>query len=189
MYMKASGLWDRLPGLRILHAAPERRLSPLIAALAPVRHLRCDLSPSDAGIERVDLQAIPEADASFDLVIANHVLEHVADVEAVLAEIGRVLVPGGHAILQTPFALAIPETIEEAAVQSEKDRLERYGQEDHVRLFGSDIFARFESGLGGAMVGGSHAELLPGVDPRRAGVNAGEPFMLFRKAVGSAQAP
>ena len=186
MYLRASGLWDDLPGKRILHAAPERRLSPLIAARAPARHLRCDLFPGEPGIERVDLQKIPEPDASFDLVIANHVLEHVADVDAALAEIGRILVPGGHAILQTPFARALERTIEDANVESETERLARYGQEDHVRLFGRDIFARFESGLGAIMVGGNHVDLLPGVDPRRVGVNGGEPFMLFRKG-GSAQ--
>lgn len=186
LYLRASGIWDRLPGMRILHAAPERRLSRLIAGRAPVRHLRCDLFPGEAGVQRVDLQSIPEADASFDLVMANHVLEHVADLDAALAEIGRVLAPGGHAILQTPFSRVLESTAEDPAVTSDADRLARYGQEDHVRLFGRDIFTRFEAGLGASMVGGSHAELLPGVDPRRAGVNGGEPFMLFRKPGGSA---
>ena len=185
MYLRAVGLWNRLPGMRILHAAPERRLSPMIRRCKPARHLRCDLFPAEEGVQRVDLQEIPEADGSFDLVIANHVLEHVADLDAALAEIGRVLVPGGYAILQTPFARALEESVEDPAVRSEAERLAKYGQEDHVRLFGRDVFARFEAGLGATMVGGDHNDLLPGVDPRRAGVNAGEPFMLFRKAGGS----
>ncbi|MFI5315416.1 MAG: class I SAM-dependent methyltransferase [Myxococcota bacterium] len=40
-------------------------------------------------------EAIPFDDASFDLVIATSVMEHVGDLEAALREIHRVLVPGG----------------------------------------------------------------------------------------------
>jgi SAM-dependent methyltransferase len=38
---------------------------------------------------------IPYDDASFDLVISNQVLEHIEDPRPVLAELGRVLKPGG----------------------------------------------------------------------------------------------
>lgn len=43
----------------------------------------------------VDAQAIPFADASFDGVIANHMLYHVPDRDKALGEIRRVLKPGG----------------------------------------------------------------------------------------------
>lgn len=46
--------------------------------------------------------AIPEADATFDYVISNSVLEHIPDLEAVIAEVGRVLKPGGQ------FAFTVP---------------------------------------------------------------------------------
>jgi ubiquinone/menaquinone biosynthesis C-methylase UbiE len=42
-----------------------------------------------------DAQAIPCADASFDCVIANHMLYHVADIPKAMADIHRVLRPGG----------------------------------------------------------------------------------------------
>ena len=42
-----------------------------------------------------DAQDIPFEDFSFDVVIANHMLYHVADVEKALSEINRVLKPGG----------------------------------------------------------------------------------------------
>ena len=184
LYLRAHPLWAKLSALRILHAAPEKRLAVLIASCQPLQHLQCDLYPSEQGIQKIDLHAIPLPDASFDLVIANHVLEHVADVDKVLAEIGRVLVPGGHAVLQTPFAMALDVTLEDSAVDSESKRLEVYGQEDHLRLFGRDLFERIEVGLNATMAGGSHSQLLPNVDAAIAGVNPGEPFMLFRKSGG-----
>lgn len=45
--------------------------------------------------EVVDAQAIPYADGTFDAVIANHMLYHVPDLPRALAEIQRVLKPGG----------------------------------------------------------------------------------------------
>jgi ubiquinone/menaquinone biosynthesis C-methylase UbiE len=45
---------------------------------------------------QIDAQAIPFDSATFDAVIANHMLYHVPDRKAALAEIFRVLRPGGH---------------------------------------------------------------------------------------------
>jgi ubiquinone/menaquinone biosynthesis C-methylase UbiE len=42
-----------------------------------------------------DIQAIPFADGSFDVLLANHMLYHVPDRPRALAEIRRVLRPGG----------------------------------------------------------------------------------------------
>lgn len=45
--------------------------------------------------EQIDAQNIPCPDGAFDIVIANHMLYHVPDMERALAEIRRVLKPGG----------------------------------------------------------------------------------------------
>jgi SAM-dependent methyltransferase len=45
--------------------------------------------------EVVDAQAIPFADASFDIVVANHMLYHVPDRPRAFAEIRRILRPDG----------------------------------------------------------------------------------------------
>lgn len=47
-------------------------------------------------------QSVPEADASFDLITANMVFEHLDDPAAVLRESARLLCPGGRLILHTP---------------------------------------------------------------------------------------
>ena len=50
-----------------------------------------------------DLASIPVQDGRFDRVIFNQVLEHVAEPKEVLAELGRVLKPGGKIICTCPF--------------------------------------------------------------------------------------
>ena len=51
--------------------------------------------------EQIDAQSIPYPDESFDAVIANHMLYHVPDRSKAIAEIRRVLKPGGHLIATT----------------------------------------------------------------------------------------
>jgi SAM-dependent methyltransferase len=46
--------------------------------------------------------ALPFADASFDVVLSFDVLEHIPDTDGHLAEVRRVLKPGGWYLLQTP---------------------------------------------------------------------------------------
>jgi SAM-dependent methyltransferase len=72
-------------------------ISPV--ALAHARRLHPDATVVQMDSERVDLP-----DATFDLVVSIEVLEHVGDVRAATAEIGRLLRPGGVAVISTPCA-------------------------------------------------------------------------------------
>lgn len=180
LYLEASGLLARLSGMRIMHFAPERHLAVLIAALAPVEYRKCDLYPGAKDVEQMNIEQIPLPDGSFDMVIANHVLEHVGDDLRALGEIHRVLRVGGMAVLQTPYSPALHRTWSDPGITQEDARLQAYGQEDHVRLYGRDIFERFascgfESGIR------THHELLPHKDAGELGVNPQEPFFLFQR--------
>jgi SAM-dependent methyltransferase len=46
--------------------------------------------------------AIPEPDAAFDFVISNSVLEHIPEIEPTIAEVGRLLKPGGRFYFTVP---------------------------------------------------------------------------------------
>lgn len=58
------------------------------------------------GEMRLDLQAIELPDECLDVVLTPHVLEHVPDTDLALAELHRVLKPGGDILLQVPFPQA-----------------------------------------------------------------------------------
>ena len=48
-----------------------------------------------------DVEALPFADESFDCAVANHMLYHAADIDRALAELRRVLRPGGTLVATT----------------------------------------------------------------------------------------
>ena len=169
---------ERIRGGSILYMAPEFRLREFIQSFNFSLYVRGDLHPSDESVQIIDLQNIPFADETFDMVICNHMLEHVESASAALRELHRVLKPGGRAICQTPYASRLTATLEDPLLQSPEDRLFFYGQEDHVRLFGSDIGRIFQdAGFVGQLV--PHEEILPDVDPEVLGVNEKEPFFDF----------
>jgi ubiquinone/menaquinone biosynthesis C-methylase UbiE len=108
--------------------------------------------------ERVDVQAIPFADASFDVLIANHMLYHVPDRPRALAEIRRVLRPGGRFYATTIGAThlrEIAELVQRFDIQyvfgadnraAESFTLEN-GAEQLARFFEQVELRRLEDGL------------------------------------------
>jgi SAM-dependent methyltransferase len=109
-------------------------------------YLSVDLEPGLA-MRRMDLTALDLPDEDRDLVIAYHVLEHIADDRAAMREIARVLRPGGTALIEVP--LAGDETDERFIDGPVEQRVRHYGQGDHVRMYGRrDFVGRLEeSGL------------------------------------------
>lgn len=182
MYMTAAGLPEQMRGADVLHLAPERALEPLFRACGLATYVLGDLYPSRAGIQRVDAEALSFADEAFDLIVANHLLEHVAQPEKALAEFFRCLKPGGMLIAQTPYAPHLKHSFELDKPSSPEFASEFYGQDDHVRLFGQDIANSFRAGgLAGDLI--PHDLLLPDMDPLEFGCNRREPFFAFSKPV------
>lgn len=180
LYFEALGLPEKFRGARILHFAPEKHLSAILRSYDPLEHVRADLMPGSADIQRIDIAAMPFETGTFDVVIANHVLEHVEDAGRALAEVRRVLKTNGLAILQTPYSARLQSTWQDDSIDDAASRLQAYGQEDHLRLFGRDIVDRIVAAGFDSRVA-SHASVLADKDARRYGVNADEPLFLFEK--------
>lgn len=92
----------------------------------------------------------------------------------------RVLRIGGLAILQTPYSSKLLSTFEDSGIDGDTLRLQLYGQEDHVRLYGLDIFDRFAS-VGLVADIKTHESVFDNLDADYYGVNVREPFFLYKK--------
>jgi SAM-dependent methyltransferase len=180
MYLDKLQLWHRLTGSSVLHFAPEEMLAKGINSRNPSKYVKADLFPWSPDIERVDIRAIPYPDESFSFLICNHVLEHVDDDQRALSEIFRILRSGGYAILQTPYSSVLSNTFSDSSINTDALRFRYYGQEDHVRIYGRDLFARIEtSGL--RLRVHTHAQCLSAFDSSRYGVNPREDLILAVK--------
>ena len=131
--------------LRILHIAPEPHIARLLGELSNLDYVRADLFQPDVDV-KLDIMSLPFPDESFDMIICNHVLEHVTDDRVAMRELHRVLRPDSPALLQVPIALALQETFEDPTAITEEDRILLFGQRDHVRLYAAeDYMARLEA--------------------------------------------
>jgi SAM-dependent methyltransferase len=118
--------------MKMLHFAPEPFFRKFFSERFGV-YETADLCMK--GVDyHVDLQKLPFADASYDFVFASHVLEHVPDDRKAIAEIRRILKPGGWAILP------VPVICEKTVEYPEPNPREAY----HVRAPGLDYHEKFK---------------------------------------------
>jgi ubiquinone/menaquinone biosynthesis C-methylase UbiE len=113
-------------------------------------------SVADAGpwtVLRADIRNLPFPDASFDRVIASEVLEHLHDDRGALAEITRVLRPGGL------LAVSVPRTVPEAVCWA-LSREYRTTPGGHVRIYRRRQLRRLVEGQGYRVLGGHFAHAL-----------------------------
>lgn len=136
LYMKerTNLLTDRL---RVLHFAPEDFFRNLLRSQQNLTYVTGDLSPELADTA-MDITQIPVRDSTFDVVLCNHVLEHIPDDHKAMTELCRVLKPNGWAILQVPIDVKRETTYEDWTITSPEDRHLHFGQFDHVRWYGLD---------------------------------------------------
>ena len=87
---------------------------------------------------KIDIQDTGLPDQSWDIIICNHVLEHVEDFRKALKELHLILRPGGHLICSFPMDpnIEIVDEAEPGAILTPEERLQRFGQADHLRVFG-----------------------------------------------------
>jgi SAM-dependent methyltransferase len=138
-------LWRERPELlagatSLLHFAPEwcfryTRRPP------DLRYVTADLDPAKADVV-LDIRSLDLPDASFDGIVCSHVLEHVDRDHDALAELRRVVAPGGWVLLMVPQDLGRAETYEDPSITDPAARRAAFWQHDHVRLYGRDFADR-----------------------------------------------
>ncbi len=129
---------------KVLHIAPEYCFLKVFKKQRNLDYVTADLISPWADV-KMDVQVIPFTDSMFDVVICNHVLEHVDSDFKAMQEIHRVLKPGGFAILQVPMDLSMDKTLENSAYNTPELREKYYQQRDHLRLYGKDYGARLQT--------------------------------------------
>ncbi|MBM1108065.1 class I SAM-dependent methyltransferase [Aurantibacter crassamenti] len=130
--------------IRLLHFAPEQAFYKRFKTLKNIDYTTTDLNSPLADIE-ADICALPFNDKSFDVILCNHVLEHIPDDTKAMEELYRVLKPGGWGIFQIPQDLNRMETFEDNSITDKKERAKIFGQYDHVRVYGRDYFKKLRS--------------------------------------------
>lgn len=140
-YLAQSGLLKR--GIAFLHAAPEPPLRRLISEAIGSGYETCDLNRTDVD-HRLDLQTQIVAERKYDIIMINHVLEHVPDDRAVLGNLLRMCKPGGVCLITVPMRPNGLPTDEDPSVTDPAERRRRFNQDDHVRLYGPDLVERIE---------------------------------------------
>jgi len=133
--------------LKMLHIAPEQSFYTRFKKIKTLIYHTGDLESPLAQFH-FDIHQMPFGDNTYDMVMCNHVLEHVADEPKAGREILRVLKllkPGGQAILQVPINENFEKTFEDPSITEPKDRTKYFGQYDHVRWHGKDYAQRLRS--------------------------------------------
>lgn len=129
-------------GGSLLHFAPEDCVKRFVAQeVAEYRTADLFAQPVDLVL---NIEAIDQPDARWDAIICSHVLEHV-DHRKALAELYRILKPGGRLLALFPVVDGWDRDYENAAVRSEHDRGLHFGKENHLRRFGASVDSDFKA--------------------------------------------
>ncbi len=130
------------PSVKTLHIAPEPGLGKYLSSMSKTEYVS-GMKYHEGfyygkNTKLFDITALPFEENKFELIVCNHVLEHIDDDHQAMKEIYRVMKPNGTAILQVPWSPILKETREDSSVKDPKEREKQFGQFDHVRLYGTD---------------------------------------------------
>lgn len=129
---------------KVLHFAPEQAFYKLFRNQENLDYTTTDLFSPLADV-KADICNLPFEDNSYDVILCNHVLEHIPDDIKAMEELYRVLKPGGMGIFQIPQDLSRATTFSDDTITDQKERAKIFGQYDHVRIYGRDYFEKLRS--------------------------------------------
>lgn len=166
---------------RLLHVAPEvalMRKFSRIYAKQPADYVTADLESPLADLH-FDIQHIPLEDESFDVVICNHIMEHVEDDRLAMREILRIMRKGGWGVILSPVDLQRETTFEDDTITDEAERTRIFGQYDHRRIYGRDYAERLRD-AGFEVYECDYANLIPAKEKELYALTD-EPLYIVRK--------
>ncbi len=125
--------------LKVLHFAPEQAFYKRFRKQTNIVYTTTDLYSPLADV-KADICNLPFSDNEYDVILCNHVLEHIPNDKQAMKELYRVLKPGGMGIFQIPQDLKRAVTFTDDSITDPKERALIFGQYDHVRVYGRDYF-------------------------------------------------
>lgn len=129
---------------KLLHFAPEQAFCKRFRKMKNLDYVTTDLKSPLADV-KADICNLPFKDGEFDIILCNHVLEHIPNDTKAMQELYRVMKVGGIGIFQIPQDLKREATFEDDTIADKKKRAEIFGQYDHVRIYGRDYFDKLRS--------------------------------------------
>ena len=178
LYLKKETDFFSAP-LKILHFAPEQAFYKRFRKLKNLDYTTTDLNSPLADV-KADICNLPFENETFDVILCNHVLEHIPDDTKAMSEMHRVLKEGGWGIFQIPQDLKRDKTFEDDTITDKKERTKIFGQYDHVRIYGRDYFDKLRS-VGFTVEEVDYTASLPASDIERYRLAKGEIIPLVRK--------
>ncbi|MDE3743633.1 class I SAM-dependent methyltransferase [Maribacter polysaccharolyticus] len=130
--------------LKVLHFAPEQAFYKKFRRMENIDYTTTDLNSPLADVE-ADICDLPFKDNTYDVILCNHVLEHIPNDQKAMQELYRVMKPGGWGIFQIPQDLDREHTFEDNSITDRKERARIFGQYDHVRIYGRDYFDKLRN--------------------------------------------
>lgn len=130
--------------LKVLHFAPEQAFYKRFRKMRHLDYVTTDLNSPLADV-KADICNLPFEENSFDVILCNHVLEHIPDDTKAMQELYRIMKPNGWGIFQIPQDLNREQTFEDDSITDNKERAKIFGQYDHVRVYGRDYFDKLRS--------------------------------------------
>ncbi len=127
--------------LRLLHVSPKFCMSRKFIKMSNLDYVGVDIKNNLNINSKMDITATSFESSTFDCVICIHVLEHVENDNKAISEIYRVLKPGGWASISVPIRLD-QKTYEDPKIITPEDREREFGETNHVRYYGYDLFDR-----------------------------------------------
>ncbi|WP_306013545.1 MULTISPECIES: class I SAM-dependent methyltransferase [unclassified Allomuricauda] len=165
--------------IKLLHFAPEQAFYQRFKRLDHITYTTTDLNSPLADV-KADICHLPFDDDTFDVILCNHVLEHIPDDTKAMQELYRVMKPGGWGIFQIPQDLKREQTFEDNTITDRKERARIFGQYDHVRIYGRDYFDKLRS-VGFKVEEVDYTNTIPKEDVEKYRLAKGEIIPLVKK--------